>query len=554
MDNIKDAILRVSRRVRALDNITRRNNRPNLISSSIGIVNNFESKPHMHNYRSSKKLSQNLLQSNDKFKQHERKKFQEFLLPLEIPELKINDSKSFNTNLAKENWKIANSSDNLIRYKTFLDNQHTFNQVIELLIELTPDYLKGDRDEFTHSRILQDYEDQIVKYPDLPKFYFKDIVAVSKIKDFNKYIYLLTHCKIFNLQGTNSLNGVVNDILLYTHKLDNKQFASRRNVETFNYLIKYYGFDKNQSIFSRTLLLVMKEEGILPNIGTFNNLLKSAMVNSHIRSTNSNKFAVILRYLKLVQNLKLQVDLMTWQRVYSCINNIYLKEQFLNKVSLINLPITDDFCLRIIDDYMHYCNSEQQLVEFIENDLNYKQWRDNDKIMNKVIYFKLTRFQEFPTIIPNKFTKWHIYQGISKLNISTKEKIQKMLKYYEPDLILINKMITTLNSLQVSKYEFHSIVERLVYDFISLSGQNMQVMKKFNKHLSLIELKLHYLKLTINPSNHSINDLQLNDEVFIVPERLIKAHKFRVIKFMNQNKLDQYNTTITERLQRLQML
>lgn len=585
MDNIKNAIVRVGKRVRAFEKLRERRFKETTFipsrSSSFedGVVQRKKEQKVEQSDHMNLKLTQELMQrSNPILKNYDRKKFQEFLQPLNMKNLKIlNDtSKSYDKTLSKRNWQIKNSNNNLVLYNTFLDNQNLFNKMLDLLIELTPETLMGERPEFTQIAILQSYEDytKSLRY-DIPKFYYHEIPKLDPhmtVAQFDEYIYFLTHSRIL-YKNSSSLNGIVNDILLYTHKLDNADFKHKRTVNTYNNLIKYYGHDKNQSIFARTLLMVMEKDHILPNIETINNLLKAVTITSQIRS-NSNAFQLVIKYLKLAKFYGLQVNLLTWKRVYDCINNLYLKEMFLNKLSLINLPITKDITYKIIDDYMKIADREQDMIKFIQTDLNLYSWRNDNKIVNKVNWFKLVHSKQPQTLIndlfnhQNPYSLKYICEGlIGNAYLPEDTKINLILSAYQKyhqhlprdsHPIIIRIIVNELSRINYDIKGANQVVSKLVYEFRKLSGtediqENIDMMKSLTSSFNILLTKFRHFNLPIVPED--IQSLRIDSKkVYKIPNRVANNIYYTKIKSINKSKLLNYNTNLADRLQKRRMI
>lgn len=492
-----------------------------------------------------------LLTKNSVFKNHERRKFQEFLKPLGTENLKIfnNDNNTYDVETSRKNWQDKNSKDNLIIYGDFLKIHRKFETIIDLLIKLTPEELLN-KDDNKQLLILENhakYQDNL-KY-NVPKYHFKPIPSPHEFENFEEYIYFITHCKIYNKHTTSNLNGLVNDLLLYTHNVDNKQFKHKRNVYTFNQLIEYYGYQKNQNLFTRHLLLIMKLDGVEPNIETFNNLLKMLKINSSIRSIdNSLVFSKILNILKLIESSGLKANLITYERIYSCIHNIYLKERFLNKISMVNLPITGNFLNLIIDDLLKNCNNFEDFKTFIENDVNLKDWKLNDKIFNKVVKFNIVNHNQFPSDNElNDYTLSYIIDGIIQGNLKDEEKLTLLMKYYQPDLLIIKKMIIFMSKLDISLPEIMTVTLKLMQDFKKISGSNYKVMKKFIPEMHKLDFKFKKFNLS-EYQDLPLTSLTFTNKEFKLTSKLQKQLQLSAISSMNSSKLQQSFTTIEQRL------
>lgn len=492
-----------------------------------------------------------LARNNDVFKNHERRKFQEFLKPLGTENLKIfnNDINPYDAETSRKNWQDKNSKDNLVIYGDFLKIHKKFESIIDLLAKLTPEEILN-KDDNKQLLILESHAkyQESLKF-NVPKYHFKPIPSPREFENFQEYIYFITHCKIFNKHTTSNLNGLVNDILLYTHNVDNKEFKHKRNVHTFNQLIEYYGFQKNQNLFTRHLLLIMKLDGVDPNIETFNNLLKMLTINSSIRSIDNNLvFSKILNILKLIESSGLKANLITYERIYSCINNIYLKERFLNKISMINLPITSNFLNLIIDDLLKNCSNYEDFKTFIENDVNLKDWELNDKIFNKVVKFNIINHKQFPTEF-NDYTNSYIIDGIIQGNFKDEEKLTLLMKYYQPDLNIIKKIIVFMSKMNISLPEIRSVTMKLTQDFKELSGSNYKIMKKFIPEMHKLELKFKKFNLSDKENqDFSLTSIIFTNKEFKLPLKFEKQLQLSAISIINSSKLQQSSTTIEQRL------
>ena len=174
------------------------------------------------------------------------------------------DLPKYNSELAKIVWVRKTNQDTVNVFNNFLEDRIIFNQMMDLLIDITPEYLKSNdiHNDQSLSRILQqqDHQDRMNKFSDItPRYHFHEIPPIPPLdpESFQKYIYFLTHLKILYKNSLSLQNGLVSDILLHTHKLTNTKYQPFRSVYTYNYLIKFFGYDKNQSSFARELLLVV---------------------------------------------------------------------------------------------------------------------------------------------------------------------------------------------------------------------------------------------------------------------------------------------------------
>lgn len=310
--------------------------------------------------------------------------YREFLQPLNIKNLKLMSSADeFDENSARIQWErakhrgIPNSDTFLLQDRMF------FHKMMDYLSTLVTEDLKST-DVIKSAR----YECPSISFDELPRVPYPLTPSL-----FREYIYILTHQKFLYRNSLSLKLGIVARILLYTHSLENDEFRSVRSVHTYNYLIKWFGYDKNQSSFARVLLLMMRKDGHLPNTDTINNLLKCTQIHSHIRS-NTNTYQVVLEYLRLARKLNIAIDLSTFSRIYDCINNIFLRELFLARVQHMDLPMLEHLVYKILDDFAETTRDTNEVVSFIEQDLRCTDWRTRSKLSNKVAAHRMLHSAE----------------------------------------------------------------------------------------------------------------------------------------------------------------
>lgn len=319
-----------------------------------------------------------------------------------MPQLKIYSENSgrYNVERAEANFASKKSTDRIDVFNNFLSERFVFNKMVDFLVELTPEYLKsadtvGNVESLTSVLNEEQTEFSRNHYDNVPKYHFHELPRfpdpLTK-ESFQKYIYFLTHLKILYRNSSSLASGIVPDILLYTHHLDNVQFKKYRSVHTYNYLIKYFGYDKFQNSFARELLLVMAKDGHQPNIETINQLLKICRIHAKRRSLVST-YKVVINYLTLAKRLDLGPNLSTWNRVYDCIDNIFLKELLVNKIASVNLPILNNLCIRILEDYCKTTKLLHNVIDFVEVDLCRHNWRNDPRLADKVIYHSIINAQ-----------------------------------------------------------------------------------------------------------------------------------------------------------------
>lgn len=332
----------------------------------------------------------------------QRKAFQNFLEPLQITNLKsLQDERpKYDNKKANFNWNNKKSNDRILSFENFLNERLVFNKMIDYLIKLTPEkFTSYDTNNGGEklSKLLYEEElhDKQIKIPNTPQYFYHELPPMPQpltSKKFQEYIYFLTHLKVLYKNLSSLTSGIIPEILLYTHKLTNEEYKPYRSVETYNYLIKYFGNDKNQSSFARELILVMNKDGHKPNIDTINTLLRLCRIHSNIRSIQST-YVIIIKYLQLIEKLNLEINLTTWNRIYDCIHNIFFKETFINKINNINLPICKNLSIRIISDFIKTTKNSNEIKKFIEVDLNIVNWKQDTKIVNLFIQHKILQFK-----------------------------------------------------------------------------------------------------------------------------------------------------------------
>ena len=561
MDTVKNAIVRVGRRVQVLDKLTTVDRRRRLKYPEV----KREKVPRYGSLLTNEEIDRFLPLAN------QRREFQDYLKPLGISNHKLfNEGKIFDEAEAQRNWKLKTSSENLIMFKNYFDNKPFMEEILSLMIELTPPDLFHDRNEASYIKVLKDFERQngANKFH-VDRYYFHDIPAIPTTNpEFEHYIYFLTHSNIM-YADLSSMNGIVNDVLLYTHNLDNNQFKSLRTVNTFNWMIKYYGLNKNQSSFARSLLLVLNKDGKLANIDTYNTLLKMIAMNSR---SISNHYKLIVKYLKLIKNLNLHIDLRTWNIVYSLITDYYLKEMYLSQLSLINLPITRELVYKILDDYTKLDPGQDKVIEFLNNEVNYKSWAQDSKILNKVIYYHIKKDINYTINYNlNQYSLKYILEGIRDSDNTNEDKLAKMLLYYKSnqqpiDQIpiiykhIIGQMLTLNHSLEPMTMVMKGLVEDCKRDIIK--NDDIDEEKIMSR---IVGQKYNIMKMLIQHNNIENNPQtpqawrQLKEIFNYKPfdkniDKLLAINKFKLIRSINSSKINRLTTTIDQRLRERKLI
>lgn len=327
-----------------------------------------------------------------------RRRFQQFLDPLEMPQLKAYDDSlpRYDAKRAAANLAAKKSTNTVDVFHNFLSRRMEFEKMLALLVELTPDHLMSaetvNNPALLASVLEQEHRSYLAtRFAQVPRYHFHEVPPLPQdlLKHrFFEYIYYLTHLQILYRNSLSLTSGIVPEILLYTHHLHNDTYKEFRSVESYNCLIKYFGYDKYQNAFARELLLVMAKDGCRPNIDTINQLLKICRVHAN-RPFLVSTYSVIVSYLMLAKRLDLKVNLSTWNRIYDCIDNIFLKEMFVNKISALNVPLLPNFCIRLLEDFATTTTRNEDVVEFVEQDLRRPNWRTDPRIAEKVLFHKV---------------------------------------------------------------------------------------------------------------------------------------------------------------------
>lgn len=407
MSSLKDALMRVTRVARHLELRQPRKtlNYSGSVTSQLGQQDHQHTQNPQFNLLPERKRipSEQLKKIRPYLKGFQKKRYQKFLEPLEMPELKIYDESTPTYDVARAEANLASkkSKDRIDVFNNFLSERFVFNKMLDFLVELTPPHLKSEEtvnDPASLASVLAEQDQQYTqaKGDDVPRFHFHEIppIPLPLTKDtFRQYIYSLTHLRMLYKNSSSLASGIVPEILFFTHSLDNETFKPYRSVDTYNYLIKYFGYDKFQSSFAKELLLVMAKDGHRPNLELINQLLKICRIHSNRRFLVST-YRVIINYLNLVKRMDLQVNLTTWNRVYDCIDNIFLKEIFLNKMSTANLPILNNMCIRILEDFATTTTHNHEVVTFVEQDLRRPNWKSDPRLLNKVLYHRVSHLKK----------------------------------------------------------------------------------------------------------------------------------------------------------------
>ncbi|CCE88447.1 Piso0_001952 [Millerozyma farinosa CBS 7064] len=491
MNSIKDAISKVVRSVNKLEGSSTR--APSTLDASWKERRGGQPQPtRVYDRIKEKGISrEDVKEHRHLTRSYQRKLFQDFLEPLNMPYLKAfgDRNEQYDNKSAGQNWRRKHTKTSSETFERFLEERDGFNNMMDLLLEVTPDYMKMGTigaDKLDARTIdYQLVEEQQKKHRDItPRYHFHEIppMPTDSPEKFEEYIYFLTHSKILYQNSSSLSSGLVAEILLHTHKLTNTEYKHLRSVHTYNFLIKYFGFDKHQSAFARELLLVMNKDGHRPNIDTINNLLKSCKIHSNIRSL-TNTYYLVRRYLMLMKKLGLAANLTTWCRIYDSISNIYLKEHMINMMTSINLPISRALAIRILDDYMKTTTDTKEIMRFVVDDLRI-DWNNDSRFLNKILYHAAVNYHQesmadlqqlFAAHPVDEHSVKYVVEGIAR-NVQLQEKVPILLSFYSTldDTLLTNpdvfRLLIRQLCLSSERYDHQSlafIVRGLIHDAVA---------------------------------------------------------------------------------------
>lgn len=542
MSSLKDALIRVSRVARNIEQAKLPLRPPSQHTKSVK-SSQFNELPSRE--RISKK---ELKRYREQLKGFQKKRFQSFLKPLNMPELKIfdEDLPKYDSARAEANHAVKSSKDRVAVFNTFLSERFTFNKMLDFLVQLTPQHLKCEKtvsDPAALGNVLKQQDDEFRKNKyDVPRYHFGEVPPFPQPltkESFQEYIFFLTHVRMPYKNSSSLLSGVIPEILLYTHSLKNDSFKELRSVETYNYLIKFFGYDKFQASFAKELLLVMAADGKQPNLETINELLKICRSHSTRRSLVSS-YSVILRYLSLIKRMDISVNLTTWARIYECITNIFLREVYVNKMSSINLPILSHMCVRILEDFCQTTQNTQDVVDFLCNELRRPGWREDPRLAEKVVLHIVSRAKNALELKPafdllhevvidettiNALAK-EVYQN-EKLNNRTLvllyiyTRFDKYVNAQSPEVI--GNFIKAITTDDIALSQANFLLRCIVHED---SVQKLNLPVEFNKHADLGKPK---------PRNHQFP--------YPIPTSCIPEH-YRIMKRLTGDHMTDFEARV----------
>lgn len=480
----------------------------------------------------------------------QKKRYQKFLEPLGMPQLKIYDPSprvyDAQTAAANVDWRHGSRAD---IFSNFLRERATFDKLLRVLERNTPPRLMdphtvADPAALAAALAAEQRQHDAAHVAGTPKFHFHEVPPVPEPLTplaFHSYIYRLCHLRMLYRNSSSLASGIVPEILLYTHNLDQPQFKHVRSTESYNCLIKFFGYTKYQSSFARELLLVMVKDGHRPNLDTIHQLLRGCRVHSGRRQLVST-FAVVLRYLRLAEKFDLQFSLATWNRVYDCIGNVFLKEKFLNRMLAVNLPVLDNFCGRILADYCTTTADSAAVVAFVELDLRRPNWRQLPRMADKILHHRVSHMKSNDELLPI-FTE--VLPEIATDAVSGKSLAQAILQnphFRQKSFLLLCTYLHLRTLGEVHPMVFAYVIEGLCENADGLPTATVAKLVRGLIH----DDALHELKLPVETVEYEKELAAKAKDVWVVagnprltlqiPEGAISEH-YRIMKRLTQHQL-----------------
>lgn len=537
MNILQSALARVARKVR-LDPLLRRDKRAALPTRDASPA---PAPPSPSNNRASaSKLQASSAQSGNL----RRLIFQNFLRPLDMPRLRIyDDTITYETDRAEANLAAKQRKDNTGLLSTYLTEKSAFTRMLDLLVARTPAHLKDSQSIKSPGELALVLEKEHLdymshRYVNVPKYSFGEVPPMPEPltkETFREYIYTLTQCTFPYRNSSSLTSGIIPEILLYTHHLENDSFKPYRSVETFNYLIAYFGYNKFQNYFARGLLLVMAKDGHTPNTHTINELLKICRIHSkkrHIVST----YLVVTNYLNLAEKLNIPANLTTWNRLYDCIDNILFKETFINRMMLVNLPVLENMCVRILADYCLTCTNTGEAIGFVENDLRRPFWKKDPRLAERVLHYAVANAKsdkELQTVIDGLFNEIAI-DGLSLKQIANALQGSRKLSLPSLHLLYIHLSLD---------------VEKLPENYVALIKGLCADLKNYNIHKAALVLRgiindaCIDLRLPLDPEDIKESEKKVSTFPFPIPT-ISGCERYRILKRLTQTNLIDFEAAV----------
>lgn len=360
---------------------------------------------------------------------YQTKVYRDFLTPLGMDNLKVfNDPEPFDAVSAHAKWRRLADPSPKQQFHNYLEEKTKFEQMALMLIDSFPNDLKNVDSPARLARTFgQTHAERT------PRHHYHELPPMPKPltpEAFERWIYSLTHTRHFYRNSLSLSLGIIPDILLQTHHLDNREFKAVRLVHTYNHLI-YYFASKNQSSFAREILLVMTADGHHPNTTTINNLLRVCRFHAHNRLTSST-YSVILKYLSLARTMGIPLDFELITRVYDATNNLFLRELLLSQLQAAEIPISPSLMTRVVDDFCATTTSTAEVIKFLETDFG-RDWRRENVLFNKVVGHQLTHdlaglAELVDSVAVDAYTIKLVVEGIRRLAVPHKGWM--MLQWY----------------------------------------------------------------------------------------------------------------------------
>lgn len=477
----------------------------------------------------------------------QRKRFQKFFEPLNMPLLRVFDDepKLYDSKRAEANLVAKLRKDNTGLLNAYLNERSTFLKMLNFLVDSTPDYLKDEasvNDPDTLTRILDQENSEYLmnQYPDVPRYSFSEVPPIPHPltkENFQKYIYTITHTKYPYRNSSSLTSGIIPEILLHTHHLENETYKPFRSAETYNYLIAYFGYNKFQNIFARGLLLVMAKDGHTPNIRTINELLKICRIHRRKRSLVST-YQVVINYLDLAKKMNLQINLTTWNRVYDCIDNIFFKEAFVNKMLTISLPILENMCIRILTDYCLTTKDTGEVITFIEKELRRPMWKKDPRLADRVIHHLILNAKNDTELQKAISTLFEEYAADSLSLVQAASALLRNKRVSSPSFHLV---CLYLNQNQpVLPEVFISLIEGLCSDKNSLNIEKLAFILR-----GILQDASDSLKLPLETEPNIPETIEKEFPHFPYPiPRANMSERYRILKRLSVNLLTEFEAAV----------
>ncbi|RCK64267.1 ATPase expression protein 3 [Candida viswanathii] len=531
---LKDTILRISRAVRQSKDLPKTTSSTRQESPREPRTHKPEPTPTIIEKRHEHLPNEKLQQFKPLYSDFQRKVFLDFLRPLNMPNLKtLNKRPPYDSARARSNWRQKSSSAPQDILDTYLKRKRLFKRLIWYLKATTPARCKNV--DYSNTDLVQNLLEQDAEMSnysrkwEMPHQIFHEIPPMPSPltkENFEEYIYKLTHATYHYKNSLSLQSGIIPQILLHTHKLSNKEFKPFRSTTTFNHLIKYFGCDKGQDLFARELVLAMTKDGHELNRGTISNLFRILKNRSKIRSVRDT-YRLTLFLARFADRHSITTNLLTWAKVYDVIDNVYLKEWFLNEMQENGIPFVRLLLDSILRDFARSTKNTEDLIYFIENDLGIKNWRTDAAARGAVIrHSTLYSSVDVPEYVGSEFDFKNWLLGIKyRRDFEGRRSIHMLKNFFVRDFDISETLPN-----------FSMPIEQLIEDFPDVRHQKQLVfvvrglIYEATKELGLpLERNTYDNGNQSIPENYKIVLRDLNDAL----QELVAR-----VEFLNKNSLE----------------